>query len=869
MQNPIEKIFYRRTKPKTILLAVAPPKTGERTMLGVENMLASISVPEPFSLELAGNAHGVTLMARCTEGSVVKQRLAAHYPQAAIHEVHPHEDPMLLQEGEQAWSTTLRLRGPEFLPLRTFHDRDLLDQGSDPIIALIGSLSNLDAGERVSARLQLQSLGTNWSQHHREHAPTRRGPEPNAPPYTYHTRPLQMDGLALAALGGAALIGLQSYLWIQDDQAWKAALLTAGAASAAALAGWIHWRAQKKRRTDRMHDPRLIEEKTSRAAFDARLELTAVLSTHGRRERADELLSNIAAAYQHYDNPAGARFQRGRVHSTIPTTTAEPPRQRPFQRRNVLGVREAAALWHPPGAADDLPLIERSGPRTILPSARSGQSGAHVGHANHSTAGRPRNIYFPNDLLKRHHLYVARTRMGKSTLMHHIITHKMNQKADGADHDAIVVIDPHADLVNSLLQHVPTNIIDQVRLIDLADESRAPGINLLDTRVFQDRDRTADSVVRVARGLWDQWGPRMQSILEHVVKTLHEANDHTDPDQQSTILDGLTLLTDSDFRGKILARIQDPFLLQWWTRDFANWHRQYRADALAPVQTRLAYYASSKRARAILGQPKSTIDIHKTISNGGILLVSTSQATAGRDVAALVGASILNLVDSVIREQGSLPPHQRTGTLVTIDEMQSIQGVDYEAMLSELGKFGASFILATQSLAKLEDLSPTMQHTILANTSCLAVFQAAAADARRLTWELDKDKVSEEDIASLPVHHCYVRATIGDQRLPTFSMTVRKPQPGDPYTANRIRDAAATYTTPARTIAAAEARQTTRAEQIIQELARPTSPPMQQPIENAADAHTERKTPRRRQRSKRNTTKKPNDTTNEAPQEKP
>ena len=135
-----------------------------------------------------------------------------------------------------------------------------------------------------------------------------------------------------------------------------------------------------------------------------------------------------------------------------------------------------------------------------------------------------------------------------------------------------------------------------------------------------------------------------------------------------------------------------------------------------------------------------------------------------------------------------------------------------------------------------------MQHTILTNTSCLAVFQAAAADARQLTWELDKDKVSEEDIASLPVHHCYVRATIGDQRLPTFSMTVRKPQPGDPYTANRIRDA---------------------------ELARPTSATMQQPIENVAGAHTERKTPRRRQRSKRNTTPKPNDTTNEAPQENP
>jgi hypothetical protein len=45
---------------------------------------------------------------------------------------------------------------------------------------------------------------------------------------------------------------------------------------------------------------------------------------------------------------------------------------------------------------------------------------------------------------------------------------------------------------------------------DLADERGAPGVNLLDTRVFSDRDRTADSVVRVCRGLWDQWGPRMQ-----------------------------------------------------------------------------------------------------------------------------------------------------------------------------------------------------------------------------------------------------------------------------------------------------------------------------------------------------------------------
>ena len=80
-----------------------------------------------------------------------------------------------------------------------------------------------------------------------------------------------------------------------------------------------------------------------------------------------------------------------------------------------------------------------------------------------------------------------------------------------------------------------------------------------------------------------------------------------------------------------------------------------------------------------------------------------------------MGASLLNLVDAVIREQGSLPLNRRRGALVVVDEMQSMPGVDYESMLSELGKFGASFVLATQSLAKLDDLSRTMRDTLLAN----------------------------------------------------------------------------------------------------------------------------------------------------------
>ena len=335
--------------------------------------------------------------------------------------------------------------------------------------------------------------------------------------------------------------------------------------------------------------------------------------------------------------------------------------------------------------------------------------------------------------------------------------HKMQEKAAGRDGDATVVVDPHANMVGDLLRHVPESLVDRVRLIDLADDRGAPGINLLDSRVFTDRDRTADSVVRIAKGLWDQWGPRMQSILEQTVKTLHEANERRDADEQYTILDGLRILSDTDFRADVLAEVSDPYPVERWGRDFFGWRHETRADALAPVQTRLSYYSSSKRVRAILGQPHSTIDMRRVIREGGIVFVSTAQGEAGRDVAALVDASLLNLVDAVIREQGNLPFEQRRGALVVVDEMQSMPGVDYESMLSELGKFGASFVLATQSLAKLDDLSRTMRDTFLANVGCLAVFQVAGNDARQLVWELGKERVTEDDITSLPVHQCYVR----------------------------------------------------------------------------------------------------------------
>ncbi|MDE2823343.1 MAG: hypothetical protein OXK79_07540, partial [Chloroflexota bacterium] len=80
--NPRKILFGERKDKNPVLLAVTPPREGERTLLGVENLLQSIAVPEPFSLEMAGDADGVTLMARCLDDRVVRGQISTHYPQA-------------------------------------------------------------------------------------------------------------------------------------------------------------------------------------------------------------------------------------------------------------------------------------------------------------------------------------------------------------------------------------------------------------------------------------------------------------------------------------------------------------------------------------------------------------------------------------------------------------------------------------------------------------------------------------------------------------------------------------------------------------------------------------------------------------------
>ena len=193
-------------------------------------------------------------------------------------------------------------------------------------------------------------------------------------------------------------------------------------------------------------------------------------------------------------------------------------------------------------------------------------------------------------------------------------------------------------------------------------------------------------------------------------------------------------------------------------------------------------YAGSRAARSIVGQPRSTIDPSGWLSTGAIVVVNTAKGTIGEDTAALIGGTLVNLVGLLMGEQAELPESRRRPVTLIVDEFHTMPGADYEAILSELAKYGASLVLATQSLARLEtldrDQGRALRATVFANLDGLFAFHTSAEDACYLVRELGGE-VDERDLIELGEHQCYARLSAGGERLPAFSLALDRPPVSD------------------------------------------------------------------------------------------
>ena len=230
----------------------------------------------------------------------------------------------------------------------------------------------------------------------------------------------------------------------------------------------------------------------------------------------------------------------------------------------------------------------------------------------------------------------------------------------------------------------------------------------------------------------------------------------------------------SDYQKHVLSRVNDPSLIQWF-QAYLGWGRETRSEAVGPVHSRIGAYAANRRASVIMGQRESTIMLSDVLTEGLVLLVATAQGTVGVQEAALMGGTMVSLVESALRDQEKLPVRERRRCLLVCDEFQTVMGADWEGMLAEIRKYGASLMLATQSLARLDTPERRLKTGVLGNVGVIIGYQMSAEDARIISPEMDAERVEERDLVNLDPHHCVIRINSETRCYPAFSMNTIAP----------------------------------------------------------------------------------------------
>ncbi len=843
-----------------VLFRVIPPKSGEFSVQGFINALEALDlVDEVLSLELAATDDRVRMYVRSSRPDHVLSALQSHYAQARFATVPPEEDPLLVSEGQgTVFRQVLWPGGEQWLP---FQVQDEAYEDGDPFVDMLAGMSaEIPPGGRVVTRVLLSEKDREWSERWRTQAMSGSGSanqlavdamrREESGPGTAGGKGEDASGdgqmlqVLLIVAGMVALVGF-AYLHRPLMTIWnehRIEMFTYGALALAALGGLgylLHriglFRALFGGSPEpKFYDPDLVRLRVSGAAFRLEVQLYALLAGGGvRTDVAERVLRPVVASYRRFDSPMGARFAAGPVDRLPGFDPAADDLGFAGGRRRLLGgsrngervvgTREAAALWHVPGDGVEVSGLVRAGSRRLpvpqemfAPDDGRRDGGAPVGVEAYGDGGL-RRLSLPDEVTRLSGLVVARTGMGKTTLARHICRSLLRDRAAGCGDAALVVVDPHSDLVLDILDALPVGAASDVRLIDLGDERRACGLNLLDTRTFPDRDQTVETVLTVARSSSLNWGDRMAEILRWTLNALYEANRNREADRQYTIYDGIPFLTDEERRGEIIREglktedddtegrdsddrdsdDRDVSVAQWWHEIFPVLVPRNDRAALAPVLRKLGQYKGTRSARRVLGQRRTTLDIEDTIRSGRVLLVNSARAQTGAEVSSIVGGAILNLLNHIVKQQARLRPEERRRVVVVVDEMQTFPGVPFGEMLSELRKFGGSLLMATQSLDRLNEMSSeeTMRETIFSNLGMLVSFQVNALDAELLQRELKSEVIEDRDIVDLPPHHCYGRLTLSGGNA-HFSMELLRPLPGNTGIAGLVREASDAYTRP-------------------------------------------------------------------------
>ena len=358
---------------------------------------------------------------------------------------------------------------------------------------------------------------------------------------------------------------------------------------------------------------------------------------------------------------------------------------------------------------------------------------------------------------RRRHMYViGKSGTGKTKMLELLI------RADIHFDYAVGIIDPHGDLIASMLEFIPEKRIQDVCVIDPSDRDFPIAFNPIANVAEQDKHMVTDSIIEIFKKQFaSDWSPRIEHLLRFSCLAMIDYPDGT--------LNGVvSLLSSGPFRGKVIEHIKDSVVRRFWAIEFPEWSQRYDAEAVSPLLNKFGQLLTDPLMRNIFGQKNSKVDLYDLMQTKKILLVNLSKGLVGDEKSAFFGAVLITKLYQAAMQRIRLPEEDRIPFYFYVDEFQNIATKTFENILAESRKFGFALTVANQNLSQL---SASLRSSLFGNVASMVVFQISAEDAAIMQEEM-RLVFEVSDMINLSEREIYVKMTIDGRRWDPFSADV-------------------------------------------------------------------------------------------------
>ncbi len=361
---------------------------------------------------------------------------------------------------------------------------------------------------------------------------------------------------------------------------------------------------------------------------------------------------------------------------------------------------------------------------------------------------------------RRRHVYIiGKTGMGKTTLLENMILSDIY-----AGHGC-AYIDPHGDTAEKILDFIPSWRINDVVYFNPSDLEHPVGFNILESVNDELKHLVAAGMMSVFKKIWENvWSARMEYILNNTILALL--------DTPGTTLLGINrMLSDADYRHKIVANVRDPIVKQFWVKEFEAYQSSFATEAVAPIQNKVGQFLSASIIRNIVAQANSTLDIRKIMDDQMIFIVNLSKGRIGEDASRLLGGMIITKIQMSAMERVDMPEDKRQDFYMFVDEFQNFAVESFASILSEARKYRLNLIMAHQYIAQLTE---EVRDAVFGNVGTIISFRVGSPDAQFMEDEF-MPRFTPEDIINLPKFAIYLKLMIDGVTSMPFSAATLPP----------------------------------------------------------------------------------------------